>query len=311
MNRRPLSQRATSRAIDLALSSLSAAARVHPHARLGGVRLVRDVPYLPTGDGAHLLDVYQPEGPARGAVLYVHGGGFRILSKDTHWMMALAFARRGYVVFSINYRLAPAHVYPAPLIDVLAAWSFVARHASRFGADPARLVLAGESAGANLVTAAACAHAFARLEPFAAVAPALPVSAVVPLCGILDVTRPERFHALARTSPWVQQRIELVCHGYAPHACPGDLASPLSILESDAEPARPLPPFAASAGDADPIVDDTRRLDAALAKRGVARRVTVHPGEAHAFQALFWREEAKRAWEGCFSFLEEHVVARA
>ena len=38
-------------------------------------------------------------------VLYVHGGGFRILSKDTHWVMGLAYVRRGYLCANISYRL--------------------------------------------------------------------------------------------------------------------------------------------------------------------------------------------------------------
>ena len=43
-----------------------------------------------------------------------HGGGFSMLSKDTHWLMAMMFARRGYVVFNVNYRLAPQWPYPPP-----------------------------------------------------------------------------------------------------------------------------------------------------------------------------------------------------
>jgi alpha/beta hydrolase fold len=58
------------------------------------------------------------KGPPWPIVFYVHGGAFRILSKDTHWVMALSFARRGFVVFNVSYRLAPKHRFPAPLEDV-------------------------------------------------------------------------------------------------------------------------------------------------------------------------------------------------
>src|SRR5690349_17076567 len=95
----------------------SAVGRMLPRARpeRHQVEVLRDIPYLETGDRAHTLDVYRPirqDGPEpvpplRPVVMYVHGGGFRILSKDTHWLMALAFARAGYVVFNISYRLAP------------------------------------------------------------------------------------------------------------------------------------------------------------------------------------------------------------
>ena len=51
----------------------------------------------------------------RPVLMYVHGGAFRSLSKDTHWIMGLAFARRGFVVANVNYRLAPEHRFPAGL----------------------------------------------------------------------------------------------------------------------------------------------------------------------------------------------------
>ena len=80
----------------------------------------------------HLLDIYRStvHPPPWPVVLYVHGGGFRILSKDTHWLMGLIFARRGYLVFNINYRLAPRHTFPAALQDAAAAYAWVVRHAA-------------------------------------------------------------------------------------------------------------------------------------------------------------------------------------
>ena len=77
-------------------------------------------------------------------------GGFRILSKDTHWLMGLAFARRGMVVMNVNYRLSPHHPFPSALEDIAAAYQFAIDHAAHYGGDPSRIILAGESAGANL-----------------------------------------------------------------------------------------------------------------------------------------------------------------
>ncbi|HRI71997.1 MAG TPA: alpha/beta hydrolase, partial [Polyangium sp.] len=84
------------------------------HPGFYGVDVERDVPYLNSANPAHRLDVYQPRDARRPpAVMYVHGGAFSTLSKDTHRVMALNFAARGYVVFNINYRLAPQHRFPA------------------------------------------------------------------------------------------------------------------------------------------------------------------------------------------------------
>src|SRR5262245_5744568 len=79
--------------------------RLHPLAdpERHGVERIKDVPYQPSGLAAHRLDIYRRRdltGPLP-IVLYVHGGAFRILSKDSHWVMALAFARRGFLVFNI------------------------------------------------------------------------------------------------------------------------------------------------------------------------------------------------------------------
>lgn len=77
---------------------LSAAGKLHPLARpeRHDVEVIRDVVYRDRARAEHRLDVYRPRqgsGPWP-VVLYVHGGAFQILSKDTHWIMGLAFARR-------------------------------------------------------------------------------------------------------------------------------------------------------------------------------------------------------------------------
>src|SRR5688572_5890299 len=87
--------------IDGAFQVLSGVWRNLPsaHPERQGVVRTCDVPYRAGGDRAHLLDVYRPVDARepRPAVLYIHGGSFRILSKDSHFMMAMAFAQRGYV----------------------------------------------------------------------------------------------------------------------------------------------------------------------------------------------------------------------
>ena len=72
---------------------------------------------------------------------------------------------------------------------------------------------------------------------------------------------------------------------------------------------QPLPPRAGplEVSTADPILDDTRRLAAALARLGVPCRAEYYPGEPHAFHALIWRENARHCWAHTFEFLHEHV----
>jgi acetyl esterase len=289
---------------------------LHPRANPDrhGIEVVRDVAYLPTGKGEHRLDIWRPKdrtGPLP-ALLYVHGGGFTILSKETHWPMALSFARRGFCVFNINYRLAPQHRYPAALADVCAAYVWLAKHAHEWGADLSQLVVAGESAGANLVTALTVAACFERAEPDARAvfATGLVPRVTLPACGILQVTDIGRIRQRKpKVNTFVNDRLHEVALSYLddpPHAGV-DLADPLLVLESEQPPARPLPPFFAGVGTADALLDDTRRLGAALEKRGVPVQTRYYPGEVHAFHALLFRPHAKQFWRDQFAFLEQHL----
>ncbi|MGB1015522.1 MAG: alpha/beta hydrolase, partial [Nannocystaceae bacterium] len=109
-----------------ALAQASRWGRLLPIARRAftSVEVLKNLSYTTSsGSSEQVMDVYRPRqlsGPAP-VVLYIHGGAFTDLSKDTHWMMGLAFAHAGYIVCNINYRLAPKHPFPAAIEDALAA----------------------------------------------------------------------------------------------------------------------------------------------------------------------------------------------
>lgn len=310
-----LRRRATLFAVDRFFYSLAALGRAHPLSRpeRHGIEVTRDVTYYDSGGLTLRLDVWRPRrGIAqRAAVMYVHGGGFRILSKDTHWIMALMFARAGYVVFNIDYRLAPAHPFPAAVEDVTRAFAWVTAHADEHGASRDSVFVAGESAGANLVTALTIATCFERTEPWAravfdrGVVPA----GVLPACGLLQVSEPERF---ARRWPHIStaanDQIIVIADEYLKDAkhLPKemlDFANPLSMLERNDEPARQLPPFFVACGTRDPLMDDARRLHAALRKRGATSDLRLYKGELHAFQVAVMTPNARRFWRDTYEFL--------
>jgi acetyl esterase len=299
--------------------------RLHPASRPArhNVEVFENIEYLAGGGVEHRLDIYRPtERSGRSAplpvVLYVHGGGFCALSKDTHWLMGLMFARSGYLVCNISYRLAPRHPFPAALADTCAAFEWVVRHAPDHGGDLGRLVLAGESAGANLVTALTLATCFERPEPWATrvydtgITPAV----TVPFCGLLEVSNPERFARRRSMPPWVSDLIHAVSNAYLrgatePWAGFFDLANPLTTLERAHErgqaPDRPLPPFFVPVGTRDPLLDDTRRLGRVLRRMDVMCEDAYYPGEIHAFQALVWRKQARKVWRDTLGFLDRHL----
>jgi len=222
------------------------------------LRLERDVVYGSRDVPEHRLDAYIPtrgHGPTP-VVMYVHGGGFRMLSKETHRVMALAIARAGYLLFNINYRQGTRHPYPAPLEDASRALLWVQENCARYGGDPGRIALAGESAGGNLVTALAVASSWRRPEPFArrVFDAHVALRAVVATYGFLDLGHTDEYLKHPRMSRWTKSLLLDAARSYvgydvrsAVEAFP--LTSPLRIIEGGA-PDRPLPPFFASVGTA-------------------------------------------------------------
>lgn len=114
---------------------------------------------VPGPDGEIPVRIYTPsgEGPFPVVVFY-HGGGWVIGTLETVDRPCRALANAaGAVVVSVDYRLAPEHRYPAAFDDCYAATVWVAEHAAELNIDPARLCVAGDSAGGNLAAAVALA----------------------------------------------------------------------------------------------------------------------------------------------------------
>ena len=94
---------------------------------------------------------YAPLSASDELIVYFHGGGFVLGDLDTHDEPCRILCREaGIHVLSVGYRLAPEHPFPAALDDADAALRWAQTHAATFGADPRRISIGGDSAGANL-----------------------------------------------------------------------------------------------------------------------------------------------------------------
>lgn len=101
------------------------------------------------------------------ALLFIHGGGYIIGAASMFHATSARYARElGIVVVSVDYRLAPETPFPGPLEDCCAALRWIKEQADALGIDPARIAIAGESAGGGLAAALAqLAHDRGEVAP--------------------------------------------------------------------------------------------------------------------------------------------------
>lgn len=164
---------------------------------------------LPYGTGVNeALDVFAPRTQGTAAVpvlVFIHGGWWRSLDKSDQSFLAPAFVDRGAIVVVPNYALCPAVRIETIAMQMVRALVWTHRNAARFGGDPARIVVAGHSAGGHLAAMMLCCdwRAVAR-DAFAASRklPARLVKSALAVSGLFDL-------APLRRTPYLQADLRL------------------------------------------------------------------------------------------------------
>ena len=118
------------------------------------IGLKTDIEFAKVGDVSLTLDAFVPEGAGPFPVcILVHGGGFVRGDKQSYIKPLFEpLSKAGFAWFTINYRLAPQHRWPACAEDVETAVRWVKVHAKDYKVDVGRIALIGESAGGHLVS---------------------------------------------------------------------------------------------------------------------------------------------------------------
>ncbi|MGD9880154.1 MAG: alpha/beta hydrolase [Reyranella sp.] len=231
------------------------------------------------GPGGPLgVRLYTPHGKGPFPLLvFFHGSGFVLCSLDTHDGMCRNLAAGiGCVVASVDYRLAPEHKFPAGPDDCLAATRWLAAHAAKLGADPSRIMVAGDSAGGNMAAVTAL-----RLRDEGG-----PM-----LCGQMLLYPVTDYHTPG-TPSYVENAegygltrgtMEWFWNHYLgdPAEADNPLASPLRA----ASLAR-LPPAYVVSAQYDPLRDEAERYGERLREAGVPVEIVRCAGMNHGF--LFW-----------------------
>ena len=154
-----------------------------------GVTEYRNISYGSHGE-SNLLDVYTPSGITEPlpTIVSIHGGGYVYGSKEIYRRYGMDMAKRGFAFVNFNYRLAPKWKFPTPLHDTNAVLNWICKNARRYHLDPTRIILLGDSAGAQLTSQYAAMHtnpAYAALFQMQ-LAP-VTIRAVGLFCGMYDM----------------------------------------------------------------------------------------------------------------------------
>jgi epsilon-lactone hydrolase len=234
--------------------------------------------------------VTAPGADASRVILYLHGGGYVIGSINTHRAMAGMLSRAAASrVLLIDYRLAPEHPFPAAVEDSVAAYKWLVAQ----GVAPAKIVVAGDSAGGGLTVATLVAIRDQNLKS--------PAGGVC-LSPWIDMEAiGESITTKAAEDPMVQKEGLL---GMAKHYLAGkDPRTPLAApLYADLAG---LPPLLIQVGTSETLLDDSTRLAERARKAGV--KVTYEPYEKmiHVFQIFApMLDEGKEAIEKIGSFVK-------
>jgi acetyl esterase len=223
----------------------------------------------PAGDGTALaIRRYMPPDASRGALLYLHGGGWVAGDLDTHAGVCGALALHGGCsVFALHYRRPPEHPFPGPIEDALDALAWLEVEAEALGIDHRRIGLAGDSAGGALAAAAAQGREVALL---------------LLVCPILDLPRATGSRETYGRGYFLSaERLVLDAADYLGGA-PAD--------HPRASPALGPPPRAGRvlvhAAGCDPFRDEALDYAERLRQGGAEVEARTHPGMIHYFYAL-------------------------
>jgi acetyl esterase len=218
-------------------------------------------------------------------LVFLHGGGFVCGDLDTHDALCRTLcADTGCRVIAVDYRLAPEHPYPAAVQDAHAATLWVIEHAAALGLDPARIAIAGESAGATL--AAVVCQRVAKTHPGALALQLL-------LCPILDWAAGPASRWDAAESSLLNS--EMIAQDLACYLPVGQDASDPQVSPLRAPSLGDQPPTHIHTAECDPLRDEGTAYADKLQLAGVEVRHTCHDGMVHLFYGLGRAIPAARA----------------
>lgn len=254
-----------------------------------------DVVYSRVATIDNKLDVYIPRDVQglRPVLIWIHGGGWGRLSKDSVSGQLIPFLERDWVVVNVDYRLTPQAPAPAAVIDCRCALRWVLERSDELKADPERIVVSGSSAGGHLALMTGMLPPDSPMDTDCARPPAR-VAAIVNFYGITDVAD------LLGTANRRGYAVKWLGEGPDRESLARSV-SPLTYVRAG------LPPVFTIHGDADPTVPygHAVRLHRALDDAGVPNRLYTVPGGLH---GKFSKEQARAILDAVAEFLSQREI---
>ena len=253
-------------------------------------------------EGARVgADILVPDRAGPHPVLvYLHGGGWCAGSPRSHRKLASRFAEAGYLVVNVDYRLAPEARFPKPFEDCVFAVRWAAQNAARFGGDPARLAIGGDSAGGNL-SAAVAAH-------LSSDSTAPKIRAALLIYGAFDFEAFLRSEGDAPPGVDPAQATALrdaMIYGYLGVNPPAALLRDPRVSPLFA--AAKLPPSFLVCGTADPLLAHQRAVVAELERAGVSHENVIVEGMPHGFVQMEFLPPAVDSIRKMIAFLGRYL----
>lgn len=227
-------------------------------------------------------------------LLYLHGGGYIACSPRTHRAVTSLFARKGFHVFAPDYRLAPEHPFPAAVNDARAVYGALLDT----GSSPARLVVAGDSAGGGL----ALALMLSLREH------GMPLPAAAALFSPLTDLAGTGASLICNSRSCAMFHGERIAKGAELYLAGADPRTPLaSPLYGDL---RGLPPLLIHVGADEVLLDDSTRLAQRACDAGVQVELRIWPVVPHVWQLFHsFIPEGRQSLSEAADFLDRMAAA--
>jgi len=262
-------------------------------------RSIYDVKYATgyPGEEYLVLDIHMPDAARDLPVLvYIHGGGWTEGDKSQMDVWAKRMSRHGYVVFNVNYRLAPQYPFPAAVNDCLGAIAWIKEHASEYGGNANRLGVTGGSAGGHLTAMVATATDSAFWKPTGHENVYLmgAVKVQVPFFGVYDFHENDAIHWLGIHKKFLGGDEKDAPEIYK-------LASPITYARKD------VPPTLLICGKLDPLYHQSNLYYQALKDAGAPVEYETYTFQTHGFDSYFWLKASQDAFDKMMRFFNRHL----